>query len=135
MKICSKHNEEKVSVGTQGQFKCRSCNKENQAKWWANNKELHLKRVKSNEASLLKRKQDFVYGFFLENPCVNCGEEDPIVLEFDHLRDKKFNVSRLINGSHYSLKTLIDEIDKCQILCANCHKRKTARDFGWWKVR
>lgn len=53
--------------------------------------------------------------------CSNCGyKEYPQALQFDHLRDKKANVSDLIR-SDYSLETIMKEIEKCQILCANCH--------------
>ena len=45
-------------------------------------------------------------------------------MDFDHLRDKKMNVSRMIN-SPYSLEEIINEISKCDLLCANCHRRRT----------
>jgi len=63
--------------------------------------------------------------------CVDCGyNESPYALQFDHISDnKKANVSNLIR-SDYSWVTIKAEIDKCEIVCANCHavrthKRKT----------
>ena len=58
--------------------------------------------------------------------CVNCGESDPIVLDFDHLnREDKFKtISRMLSG-HYGWKAIEKEISKCQVLCANCHRRRT----------
>ena len=56
-------------------------------------------------------------------PCADCGIRYPsYVMDFDHLRDKDFNVSRRTAGS---LKTLQTEIDKCEVVCANCHRIRT----------
>lgn len=69
-----------------------------------------------------------------ENPCIGCGETDPLVLEFDHRdRDTKISsVSRLVNDC-CSWETIQTEIDKCDILCANCHRRKTHKQLKFWK--
>ncbi|MEK7572655.1 MAG: hypothetical protein AAB493_02265 [Patescibacteria group bacterium] len=63
--------------------------------------------------------------------CIDCGENDPIVLEFDHKNtDKKFKqISNMLSG-HYSWESLQREIKKCEIRCANCHRRKTYLQFG-----
>jgi hypothetical protein len=48
-----------------------------------------------------------------------------LVLEFDHVRDiKKYDISRMLM-SGLCLKTIIKEIDKCEICCVNCHKLRT----------
>lgn len=55
--------------------------------------------------------------------CKDCGKNYPYyVMHFDHLKDKKFNI-----GSKTSLKkeTLLQEIEKCEIVCANCHAVRT----------
>lgn len=67
------------------------------------------------------------------HPCVDCGETDCSVLEFDHVRgDKKDNVATLLNCDT-SWNNLQKEIDKCEVRCANCHKRRSAKQFGWYK--
>lgn len=74
-----------------------------------------------------------VLGYLEKHPCVDCGEPDPIVLEFDH-RDRKAKVkpvSRLLAG-HYSWKSVLMEIEKCDIRCANCHRRKTYVELASW---
>jgi hypothetical protein len=56
-----------------------------------------------------------------------------MVLEFDHVRGDKLNsVSVLAYSLGASLKRIQTEIDKCEVRCANCHRRKTARQFGWF---
>ena len=67
-----------------------------------------------------------VLDFLSDRSCVDCGEKDPIVLDFDHIKpDKKFKtVANMLSG-HYSWKSVLSEIKKCEIRCANCHRRKT----------
>lgn len=68
--------------------------------------------------------------YLTTHACVDCGEDDPIVLEFDHVRGvKKFEISRAVNGSTRSWKSISAEIDKCEVRCANCHRRATRRRF------
>lgn len=60
-------------------------------------------------------------------PCLDCGGTFPSeCMDFDHVRgEKKFT---LRNGMTRSKQTLLEEIAKCDIVCANCHRiRTTAR--------
>ena len=65
--------------------------------------------------------------------CMDCGETDPVVMEFDHkVPSEKFKqVARMLSG-HYSWQSILTEIEKCEIGCANCHRRKTYRQFGFF---
>jgi hypothetical protein len=75
------------------------------------------------------------YNYLTAHPCVDCGESDPIVLEFDH-RDpskKRASISKLI--SHVTWAALQREIAQCDVRCANCHRRRTAEQFGWAKLQ
>jgi hypothetical protein len=56
--------------------------------------------------------------------CVDCGVKNHIVLDFDHLRDKKYNISRMIHDG-FSWKAIMKEIEKCEVVCANCHRIRT----------
>ena len=66
------------------------------------------------------------------HPCLVCGESDPIVLEFDH-RDSSTKHIEICEMSTRSLQTIAAEIAKCDVLCANCHRRRTAKQQGWYK--
>lgn len=108
---------------------CKECNKQALKKHYQNNKEYYkrrnLKRKKANRVKVLT---------YLEtHPCVMCGESDPIVLDFDHIKPetKEWTMARLIAEGH-AWERLEKEIDKCQVLCANCHRRKTAKEQGWY---
>ena len=66
------------------------------------------------------------------NPCVDCGESDPIVLDFDHRGDKRSAVS--VMAAWASVATLEQEIAKCEVRCANCHRRKTLAERGSYRL-
>lgn len=53
--------------------------------------------------------------------CIVCGEDDIACLQFHHLRDKKFNISTY--GPPGTKRSLLDEIAKCVVVCANCHMK------------
>ncbi len=96
---------------------------------YKNKKDLYAKQKEHR----LKNKQNAL-DYFSEHPCVDCGETDPIVLDFDHVRGQKsYNVGRAISGSHRSWKSIMTEIAKCDVRCCNCHRKKTAAQFGWHK--
>jgi hypothetical protein len=60
----------------------------------------------------------------------DCGEGDPVVLDFDHVRGEKlFSVSKGLTDR--SFDTLVAEMAKCEVVCANCHRRRTARRAGF----
>ena len=66
--------------------------------------------------------------------CIGCGESDPFVLDFDHKdpKDKSRGVARMLSG-HYSWDSLVKEIEKCEIRCANCHRRRSYSQFKNWR--
>lgn len=114
------------------QSSCKECNKAYQKQHYINNKELYKGKTYIRNTNIVKENREKAVKFLLENPCVDCGETDPIVLEFDHVRGIKLNsVSKLI-GNKYSWKRIKEEIDKCEVRCSNCHKRKTAKQFGFY---
>lgn len=83
------------------------------------------------ERNELRRQENMrrIYEYLLAHPCVDCGETDPIVLEFDHVRGEKKD--GVVNLACYGWKTVEIEIAKCDVRCANCHKRKTRKQLGW----
>jgi hypothetical protein len=71
----------------------------------------------------------YIKDYLKANPCVDCGEADPVILEFDHVRDKDFNISDATRKG-VSINKLRDEIAKCEVRCANCHRKKTYERRG-----
>ena len=67
--------------------------------------------------------------------CQDCGESDPIVLQFDH-RDPALKLNDVGFLAKYGKrKKMLAEIEKCDIVCANCHTRRTGAMFGNWRLR
>jgi hypothetical protein len=66
--------------------------------------------------------------YLQSHPCVDCGETDPLVLDFVHVREI---ISQLVR-SQATLEVIKAEIAKCDVRCANCHRRKTAKERGHW---
>lgn len=111
---------------------CKVCSNALNKEWYLRNREkqLRLKEKWREERRFAMRRM--VWEYLEKHPCTKCGEKDPIVLEFDHQRDKVATVSRLATYG-YNPDRIMKEIEKCVILCANCHRRKTAKQFGWHK--
>lgn len=114
--------------------RCKSCHREYNKKHYTDNKQYYVDKARRNTGASLRKIYTFLLEYFTEHPCLDCGETDPRVLEFDHINPAKklANVSDLIHSGK-SLKIIQEEIAKCQVLCANCHRRKTAIQFGWLK--
>jgi hypothetical protein len=72
--------------------------------------------------------------FLMAHPCVDCGEEDIRVLEFDHPPgvQKVGDVTTML-AKQMPWERIIAEIEKCDVCCANCHRRRTAERGGYWR--
>jgi hypothetical protein len=112
---------------------CRACFSDaNKRNYW---KDPELVRARVGRNSLRRREesQRRAIEYLSTHPCVDCGEADILCLQFDHLTDKKFDVSFMISTG-VSWERIAAEIAKCEVRCANCHARKTARERGYRKL-
>lgn len=89
-------------------------------------------RKERNKANTIERSRTHIWNYLLNNPCVDCGQTDPRVLEFDHRDDltKSYNVSEMFP---LSLSKINEEIAKCDVRCANCHRIRTSIQFNTWR--
>jgi DNA-binding transcriptional MerR regulator len=77
----------------------------------------------------------FILEYLKKNPCNHCGEVNLMVLEFDHCRGKKdFNISTALHLG-FPLDSIRKELEKCQVLCANCHAIKSQRESKSWRYQ
>lgn len=95
------------------------------AKHYQENKDKIIARSSDRNRRQRKKNKEFVDRVKRMYNCVDCGESEPIVLEFDHVRGEKRRAVADMVSNYYSIKTIKEEIRKCEIRCANCHRKKT----------
>lgn len=99
------------------------------------NREKMIARAKAQQAVSRERNRQFVLAYLRTHPCVDCGEDDPVVLEFDHVRGRKVAAVAVLVNDMASLKRIKKEIAKCEVCCANCHRRRTASSRNHYRAR
>ena len=111
------------------QDSCRECNKAYHYAHW----DRHMAQIRARTKRVRQEARAFIVDYLRAHPCVDCGETDIVVLEFDHLRDKKANVSYFIRTGE--IARMKAEIDKCEVVCANCHRRRTSQRGAWYRSK
>lgn len=100
-------------------YKDKDKQKAAQRRNYLENKErYHANQVRSRD-----RARDYVNSVKDVSACKVCGVSDNVVLEFHHREPKlkKCSISKMIKDK-YSISNIQKEIDKCDVLCANCHR-------------
>jgi hypothetical protein len=115
------------------QVRCRSCTRAQLQSHYRRHKRYYVQKALLRNAENKRVQQQLVIEYLASHPCVDCGEADVVCLEFDHVRGRKRgDVSRMMGS--YTWPTIRAEIEKCDVRCANCHRRKTAKLNGWYRV-
>jgi hypothetical protein len=134
-KVCRRCKEEKSIdefnwkvTGKSKQTYCKICQSSYTKEHYHNNKQPYKDRIKQRHVIF----KDLIYNYLSIHPCVDCGETDPVVLDFDH-RDSKKHLVTLMDD--FSVENVLAEISKCDIRCANCHRRKHSKESGSYKIR
>jgi hypothetical protein len=128
-KVCSKcntrKNTEEFSFRNKNKgsrrAECKACFKPLSQNHYKKNRQAY------NQRGIERRKitRDWILTYLSSKKCKDCGNSDIRVLEFDHVADNKsYNIAILI-AKGYGLVTLNKEVEKCEVVCANCHKIRT----------
>lgn len=99
---------------------CKACSAEYTRDHYAANRAKYIEKARRQD----KKRRDFIRSL-RERPCADCGVQYPwYVMEFDHLPEfvKSASVTRL---QKRSMKVLMEEVAKCEVVCANCHCVRT----------
>jgi hypothetical protein len=112
---------------------CRPCRSAYGRAHYLANRQRYIDQAGSSKRRLRLARTRVLLQFFETHPCVDCGENDPVVLEFDHLRDKVLNIGADLLRRRWA--DILAEIEKCEVVCANCHRRRTARRRGAMRAR
>ena len=104
---------------------CKKCQKEIEHRY--NNQIICSECYGKRNQMTRIRKKKYIYDYLSSHPCEQCWESRPVVLEFHHIdaTQKEYDLSDMYR---YSIKRIQHEIDKCQVLCSNCHKIVTAKE-------
>lgn len=98
---------------------CKECNKAYHREHFQKNKKTYVDKAlqykKDNQKRLLE--------YFKDKECKDCGNTDTRVFEFDHLHSKAANISEVMKS--WCWERILTEIDKCEIVCCNCHRIRT----------
>ena len=102
----------------------RSYNSEYSKKWYAKNKKKKKEQAKKSRKRAIRRNRIYVEEYKLAHPCPNCEETEPCCLSFHHRdgSEKEGNISDMVNRG-YGISRIQREIDKCDVLCLNCHAK------------
>ena len=112
---------------------CRPCRALYKQEHYAGNRQRYIDRAGARTRRLRSERTAYLVDFFRTHPCIDCGETDPVVLEFDHRADKLFNIGSDLTNRKW--EAVLDEMRKCDVVCANCHRRRTARRRGGMRLR
>ncbi|MEY2474261.1 MAG: hypothetical protein QOK28_3590 [Actinomycetota bacterium] len=141
MKRCARCGEEKLLSEFSWKSKatgrlssiCKYCARAKSGAHYASNKAKYVARAMRRNRLLRSARAYAIVEYLSTHPCVDCGEADPLVLEFDHRRDKEFTIGR--DWINRSWADVLAEIEKCEVRCANCHRRRTAQAGGYLRFR
>lgn len=114
---------------------CRRANRRMQREWYARNAKRHSQRVADRRRTERRANHQRIRDYLSGHGCEVCGETDVVVLEFHHLdRNKEYDISEMVSKG-YSWASIMRELRKCQVLCANDHRRITAQQRSWYRAQ
>lgn len=95
-----------------------------------------MDKARKRNDVIKERSHAYLGPYLLSHPCIDCGEKDILVLEFDH-KDRKMKEGEIrhIIQSGATLEKVMEEVQKCEVRCSNCHRRKTEKENNSWKLK
>lgn len=104
---------------------CKLCDRERSKKYYKENSEKQKKQIYAARKRRGENVRQYIRELKESTPCADCGIRYPYyVMDFDHQREKEFLVSRSVTCGK-NLDAVKKEIEKCEIVCANCHRIRT----------
>lgn len=105
---------------------CKLCRNIYQQQYYKENAAIHIARVGKRNKTI-RQKHAALIDAYKRKPCLDCKQIFPTyVMDFDHVRgEKKYLVSKLRSWHYVNEETIKTEIEKCDIVCANCHRIRT----------
>ena len=134
VKLCNKCSTEKdlTEFNSKGSNKfqpyCRSCDNQHAREYYAKHKDKMKKQINDARKKRIGNTQEYIRKLKEKYPCLDCNKKYPYyVMDFDHIgQDKEYNVSEMVRYG-FSKSKIIKETEKCEVVCANCHRERTHR--------
>jgi len=103
----------------------RQYNREYQRSWYLRNKQLQISRVRVSRVKRRDRLAEWI-NEFKRQPCVDCGGDfPPYLMDFDHVVGEKLDDICGMKMRTVAREAIRAEIEKCEVVCANCHRART----------
>lgn len=102
---------------------CKECQK--------NHKKQHYQSYKEKYLTNNYERRKWFYNLKRGLKCSRCGFDHPAALDFHHKNNesKEFNISKQYHGNPYMKEEILKEIEKCEVLCANCHRIEHSKNY------
>ena len=107
---------------------CKNCCSKKIKIYYQVNKERHDRLTANDKRRVRHETGSELIKYLLKHPCIDCGNGDIRVLEFDHVKGKKLMSVGSMRSSGKSWNDMKKEIEKCVVRCANCHRIKTGKE-------
>lgn len=143
----TKRMEKRKALLAQGKRPCNGCGKakplsafqpktqaNGKAGWEGKCKPCVSKRQKNNHAVRNAGARELVFNYLKKHPCIDCGENNVLALEFDHIHSKKFDIGTALNNNA-TIEAIKKEIKKCVVRCSSCHRIKTHLEINSWRFQ
>jgi hypothetical protein len=110
---------------------CKEHRRQYSKDYYQKNKEVIKAKNLTHNRNSRERNRAWLIEFLRTKECIDCGNKDIEVLQFDH-RDQATKTKMVYQYLGASLARMQEEIKKCDIRCANCHIKRSRRQLGWW---
>jgi len=100
---------------------CKACVRERSREWYKEKNEI----IKAKRKTYIQERKKWYDEYKQTLKCSKCGEDHPACLEFHHTnpKEKDFGISEAFGQLNLSKEEILKEINKCEVLCSNCHKK------------
>lgn len=132
MPICSRcqQDKEEAEFSSKGrgklQYFCRFCVNAYNKEYYAQNKARYIEKARRRNAQQRQILKSIIEEA-KSRPCTDCGVQyPPWIMDFDHI-DGAIKTDNIADMGRWAMseETLLREIAKCEVVCANCHRQRT----------
>ena len=115
------------------QGRCRRCHAVYRRAHYLRNRATYIRQEVARIRRYREENRPKIHEYLRSHPCVDCVEANIVMLDFDHRDSATKAHSVTVLARHKPWTRVLAEIAKCEVRCANCHRRRTAHQFGWVK--